>query len=157
MKLKAYAKINLYLDVTAKRADGYHDILSVMQTVDLCDEVTVEVLDGAGEIVLSCTGDLPCDERNLAYRAAKAYFQGEIPCRIMIDVQKSIPMQAGLAGGSADCAAVLRLLNAHFARYRESELLELGARLATNGEYTKRAFLNGKLSLSSCVVATFLS
>ena len=117
MELRAYAKINLYLDVSAKRADGYHDIVSIMQTVDLCDEVRVCIHEGeSGGIVLRCGADLPCDSRNLAYRAADAYFAGSVPCKIEIEIIKNIPMQAGLAGGSADCAAVLRALNAHFGR-----------------------------------------
>ena len=133
MELHAYAKINLYLDVTAKRTDGYHDILSIMQTVDLYDTVRVHCngQQPAG-IVLRCDGDLPCDARNLAYRAADAYFSGKVPCRIEIDVQKRIPMQAGLAGGSADCAAVLRALNAQFGAYTEEQLLSLGARLGAD-------------------------
>ncbi len=133
MELRAYAKINLYLDVTAKRADGYHDILSIMQTVDLYDEVSVNVYENqSGGIVLHCGADLPCDARNLAYRAADAYFAGSVPCKIAIDIKKNIPMQAGLAGGSADCAAVLRALNTHYARYSECELLALGARLGAD-------------------------
>ncbi len=133
MELRAYAKINLYLDVTAKRADGYHDILSIMQTVDLYDEVSVRIdQNQSGCIVLRCGADLPSDGRNLAYRAADAYFAGDLPCRIEIDIKKNIPMQAGLAGGSADCAAVLRALNAHFGRYGERELLALGARLGAD-------------------------
>ena len=133
MELRAYAKINLYLDVTAKRADGYHDIVSIMQTVDLYDQVSVRVCERErGGIVLLCGAGLPCDGRNLAYRAAEAYFAGEVPCRIEIDIEKHIPMQAGLAGGSADCAAVLRALNAHFGRYSESELRKIGARLGAD-------------------------
>lgn len=133
MELRAYAKINLYLDVTAKRANGYHDILSIMQTVDLCDTVCVDVhTSQPAGIALRCDWDLPCDERNLAYKAAVAYFAGNVPCKIEIDVQKRIPMQAGLAGGSADCAAVLRALNAHFGAYTEEELLSLGARLGAD-------------------------
>ena len=133
MELRAYAKINLYLDVTAKRADGYHDIVSIMQTVDLYDQVSVRVCEHESSgIVLCCGAGLPCDGRNLAYRAAEAYFAGEVPCRIEIDIEKHIPMQAGLAGGSADCAAVLRALNAHFGRYSESELQTIGARLGAD-------------------------
>ena len=133
MTERAYAKINLYLDVTARRADGYHDIVSIMQTVDLCDTVSVCVNESeSSSIVLRCGAGLPCDGRNLAYRAAEAYFAGCVPCRIEIDIEKQIPMQAGLAGGSADCAAVLRALNAHFGRYCESELLALGARLGAD-------------------------
>ena len=133
MEQKAYAKINLYLDVTAKRENGYHDILSIMQAVDLYDTVSVHCFEQSpAEIVLRCDWDLPCDSRNLAFRAAEAYFAGNVPCRIEIDVQKRIPIQAGLAGGSADCAAVLRALNARYHTYSESELLALGARLGAD-------------------------
>ena len=133
MELRAYAKINLYLDVTARRADGYHDIVSIMQTVDLYDDVRVAVKqDGCNGIFLRCDGDLPCDERNLAYKAAQRYFGGEIPYRIEIDIRKQIPAEAGLAGGSADCAAVLRALNAQLGHYTERELLALGARLGAD-------------------------
>lgn len=133
MLVKAYAKINLYLDVTAKRNDGYHDIVSIMQTVDLCDTVCVECdREAPGEIRLICDGDLPCDGRNLACRAVQAYFKHEIPCLISVTVQKNIPQQAGLAGGSTDCAAVLRALNAEFDRYSEQELISLGASLGAD-------------------------
>lgn len=133
MQINAYAKINLYLNVTGKRSDGYHDIVSIMQAVDLCDTVRVSCDRAApAEIALTCDAGLACDERNLAYRAAKAYFQGDIPCRIEIDVHKNIPQEAGLAGGSADCAAVLRALNAEFARYAEQSLIALGASLGAD-------------------------
>lgn len=133
MQIKAYAKINLYLDVTGKRDDGYHNIIGIMQSVDLYDLVTVTLDKSApGEICLRCGGDLPCDGRNLAYRAANAYFTEKLPCRIEIDVQKNIPMEAGLAGGSADCAAVLRALNAEFGRYSESQLMALGTSLGAD-------------------------
>ncbi len=133
MELRAYAKINLYLDVIDRRQDGYHEILSIMQTVDLYDTVHVHIKEHeAGGIVLLCGADLPCDEHNLAYRAAERYFEGEFPCKIEIVLQKNIPMQAGLAGGSADCAAVLRALNAYFHKYSSSELLALGAQLGAD-------------------------
>ena len=131
--MRAYAKINLYLDVTARRSDGYHDIVSIMQAVDLYDRVSVSVHDKeSGGILLRCDAGLPCDGRNLAYRAAERYFEGQVPCKIEIDIEKHIPMEAGLAGGSADCAAVLRALNAYFGRYSEQELLALGARLGAD-------------------------
>ncbi len=120
MKLSMHspAKINLYLDVLGKRTDGYHNIKSVMQTVGLCDEVSVETLTptpGTQSIEISCTeAALPCDARNLAHRAAVAFFDGcgiyDFTCKIHI--KKNIPMAAGLAGGSTDAAAVLNLLNA---------------------------------------------
>lgn len=132
MELRAYAKINLYLDVTAKRADGYHDIVSIMQAIDLCDTVSVQSTDAHKGISLRCGGGLPCDERNLAYRAAMKYFDNDPPCGLEIDIEKHIPAEAGLAGGSADCAAVLRGLNLQFAKYSEQELLTLGASLGAD-------------------------
>lgn len=133
MEIRACAKINLYLDVTAKRSDGYHDIVSIMQSVDLCDIVNVQYDEQQpGEIVLRCDGGLPCGERNLAYRAVLAYFDGCVPCRIEIDVQKHIPAEAGLAGGSTDCAAVLRALNLQFGKYNNRELIALGASLGAD-------------------------
>lgn len=139
MELQAYAKINLYLDVVAKRNDGYHDIVSIMQTVDLCDLVSVACREQEpGEIVLTCDGNLPCDARNLAYRAAYAYFAGQVPCKIEITVQKRIPAEAGLAGGSADCAAVLRALNQMFGKYDESSLIALGASLGADVPFCLR-------------------
>ena len=117
MTVKAPAKINLYLDVLGKRSDGYHNIKSVMQTVDLCDEIFVELGEpkrGTQLIEISCSeAALPCDATNLAHRAAVAFFAGcgiyDYSCRIRIE--KHIPMSAGLAGGSTDAAAVLRSLN----------------------------------------------
>lgn len=111
---KAYAKINLYLDVLGKRADGYHNIQSIMQTVGLYDTVSVEFLPGdVREIGIVCDdAAVPCGEKNIAYKAAARYLDRvglDGVCRISIE--KRIPMEAGLAGGSADAAAVLRLLN----------------------------------------------
>lgn len=111
--VEAPAKINLTLDILGKRDDGYHLIKTLMQSIDLCD--TVSVWDtGDGGISITCTEEsLPCDESNIAYRAAKAFFectQRENP-GIGIKIKKRIPVSAGLAGGSADGAAVLVALN----------------------------------------------
>lgn len=136
---KAPAKINLFLDVTAKRADGYHDIRSIMQTVDLCDTVTVESLDAASgvtDIILTCSDPtLPCNEKNLAHKAAVAFFGAvgmeSYSCRIHID--KVIPMEAGLAGGSSDAAAVLRLLNELYGSpLSQDELCKTGASIGAD-------------------------
>ena len=110
--LPAYAKLNLTLDVLRKRGDGYHDVATIMQTVSLHDSVSVALADGDG-IVCRC-GDIPGDGSNLAVKAAAAFFaQTGIRQRgLRIDVDKRIPVGAGLAGGSADAAAVLRALRA---------------------------------------------
>lgn len=106
----AYAKLNLTLDILGKRTDGYHDLAMVMQSISLHDDVAVTLTDGSG-IVCRC-GSLPGDDSNLAVMAAKAFFAGAgiAPCGLAIDIEKRIPMQAGMAGGSTDAAAVLRAL-----------------------------------------------
>ena len=115
LTLSAPAKINLTLDVLGRRADGYHDLRTIMQTVDLCDTVTLE-RTGEGISLSLSDPALPTDRRNTVYAAAEAFFaalteRGEAPFGVRIFVEKTIPQQAGMAGGSADAAAVLRGLN----------------------------------------------
>ena len=112
---RANAKINTYLNITSRRPNGYHDVVSVMQTVSLCDLVTVDFHPvPQSSIMLSVSGnaDLPTDCRNLAWRAADLFLQyTHLTGAVQIMIQKHIPIAAGLAGGSADAAAVLRALN----------------------------------------------
>ena len=110
-----YAKINLFLEVLDKRSDGYHEIDTVMQTVSLADALTIDALeDGKGEIALSCNLPyIPIDRRNIAWKAASAFLGkiGRESDSVRIHIEKKIPVAAGLGGGSADGAAVLRGLN----------------------------------------------
>ncbi len=111
ISLKAYAKINLTLDVVSRRPDGYHNVEMIMQSVDLWDLITLqEIRQG---IELDCNiPDLPRDEGNIAWRAAQLIkTEFNIETGIRITIHKNIPREAGLAGGSADCAAVLLGLN----------------------------------------------
>ena len=133
---KAYAKINLYLNVTAKRPDGFHDIETVMQTISLYDDLAVSLtLSDKAEVYLSVGGaDLPTDSGNIVTRAAELYLacSGKVG-RVDISLVKRIPVAAGLAGGSADAAATLRALNRLFNSYfSESELLALAAELGSD-------------------------
>jgi len=108
ISLKAAAKINLYLEITGNRADGYHDLVMILQSIDLCDRVDIRKL-GTDEIQVQCTNpEVPCDRTNLAYKAA-ALLQSTFPDvgGMEIAIDKQIPMGAGLAGGSANAAAVL--------------------------------------------------
>ena len=110
---KGYAKLNYSLDVHAKRPDGYHDLTMVMGSVSLWDDVTVSLrTDGRIEAVCSLPW-LPRDERNLAVRAARVFFDalGEASLGADIHIQKRVPVGAGMAGGSTDAAAALRALN----------------------------------------------
>ena len=110
---KGYAKLNYSLDVHAKRADGYHDLTMVMGSVSLWDDVEVS-LRTDGKIEAACSLPwLPRDERNLAVRAARVFFDaaGETSLGADIRIKKRVPVGAGMAGGSTDAAAVLRALN----------------------------------------------
>lgn len=112
----AYAKLNLTLDVTAKRDDGYHDMVMVMQTVSVRDSIVLEEIPGKNFQVRCNYPYVPTDERNLAVRAAKAFLNeiGAGEKGILIRMDKEIPVGAGMAGGSADAAAVLRGMNRLF-------------------------------------------
>ena len=135
----ARAKINLTLDVTGKREDGYHTVKMVMQSVALHDEVRVVVTHGEKKprgIVVRCNLPyLPVDERNLAYRAAELFYEstGILLETCEIHIEKRIPVAAGLAGGSADAAAVLRALaSLHAAGLTDEELCATGLKLGAD-------------------------
>ena len=109
--VNSHAKINLCLDVTAKRADGYHEIEMIMAQCGLCDSITIEKLP-SGITLKTNLPFLPVDERNIAYKAAQSFFSAcGIAGGAAIDVAKRIPVGAGLAGGSGNGAAVLIGLN----------------------------------------------
>lgn len=131
----AFAKLNLTLDVLDKRADGYHDIKSVMQAISLRDDVQIDIDTGA-PWCLECTDDtIPCDDTNLAWKAAKVFLDatGKTVDGLRIHITKRIPAQAGLGGGSADAAAVLRGLNKHFGNPLSIlALAELGASIGSD-------------------------
>ena len=131
----AFAKINLTLDVLGKRPDGYHDLKSVMQTISIRDDIEIDVGTGQPWKLLCDKEGIPCDERNLAWKAAKVYLEaiGKDPDGITIRIVKRIPSQAGLGGGSADAAAVLRALNRHYGHPLSIlALAELGAQVGSD-------------------------
>ena len=122
MDLRAYAKINLGLDIVGKKENGYHELRTIMQQIDLYDEIKIyaEPESGGsndrGQILLSCNDTMvPADERNLAYKAARMLFdEFDITDAMLIEIEKNIPVSAGLAGGSADAATVLKGVNEYF-------------------------------------------
>ena len=131
----AYAKLNLSLDVTGRRPDGYHDMVMVMQTVSLCDRVTVRRTGGSGVSARCSWRFIPSDERNLAVRAAQRYLEaaGEQGQGLSLLLEKDIPVGAGMAGGSSDAAAVLRGLNTLYGgRLSKEALLELAAAVGSD-------------------------
>lgn len=133
----AYAKINLYLDVVRKKDDGYHDILSVMQAVSLCDKIKLTKSAVSSDIVvLSSSEKLPQDpKQNLVYRAADLFFEkaGKSERGLVIEIEKNIPVSAGLAGGSSDAAATLRGLNKMYGYpFSVRELCKIGGRIGAD-------------------------
>ncbi len=138
---KAYAKINISLDVTGKRADGYHDMLMVMQTVTLCDELELELVENKPSFAECNLHFVPCDERNLAVRAANMFFEraGIDGVGAKIKMNKLIPVGAGMAGGSSDAAAVIRALNRLFDKpLSAAELEQLAADIGSDVAFCVR-------------------
>ncbi|SHH95208.1 4-diphosphocytidyl-2-C-methyl-D-erythritol kinase [Sporobacter termitidis DSM 10068] len=135
IKEKAFAKINLSIDIVARMENGYHSMRMVMQSVALHDELTVTCTPGEGIGVTTDLKYLPGDERNIAARAASVFFShtGITGWRTDIDIKKSIPVCAGLGGGSTDGAAVLRALNALFeAKLGRETLEQLAAKIGSD-------------------------
>lgn len=131
----AYAKVNLTLDVLDKREDGYHDLKSVMQTLSIRDDIEIDVGTGKPWKLLCSKEGIPTDERNLAWKAAKVYCDAmnKDPNGLEIRITKRIPVEAGMGGGSADAAAVLRALNDYYGNPLSIlALAELGAQVGSD-------------------------
>ena len=135
VKVKAYAKINLMLDIVNKRNDGYHDLFMIMQSVGIYDKVTITE-DSSDSIRISCNIDnIPLNNKNIAWKAAEAFFEatGKKNKGICIDIKKRIPHAAGLAGGSADGAAVIVALNKIYkTNLSEKELCRIGVKIGAD-------------------------
>ena len=136
MKMKAYAKVNISLDIVGKRDDGYHLLRMIMQNIDLYDEIIVE--KNNKDIIIECNKNyVPTDSRNLAYKAAIAFKERyNIAEGVKIKIFKNIPVSAGLAGGSTDAATVLKIMNKLFeVNASDEELMELGLKLGADVPY----------------------
>lgn len=137
MKLKAMAKVNLGLDVLRRREDGYHEVRMIMQTVDLYDVLTIEKND-SGNIRITCDReDLECDDNNLIYKAAvKIMEYAKVNQGFDINLEKNIPIAAGMAGGSTDAAATLVGINKELRLGLSNEQLkEIGVRIGADVPY----------------------
>lgn len=131
-KAKAYAKINLFLDITGKRSDGYHDLDTIMQSVSIYDEIALKLTDSG--IKVSCNKEELAGEGNIVYKACKAFFElSGKEFGVDIKIIKNIPVAAGLGGGSADAAATLALLNkATNLNFSIQKLLPVAAKLGAD-------------------------
>lgn len=138
MKTRAWAKLNLTLDVLGKREDGYHDLCMVMQSVTLHDTLTLTPNEGQGLRVKTNLRFLPTGEKNLAAAAALRFWEalGQEPEHLDIEIQKRIPVCAGMAGGSSDAAAVLRALNELAGSpFTPTELAKVGEKVGSDVPY----------------------
>jgi len=134
----AWAKLNLSLDVVKKLPTGYHDMRVVMETVELHDDVHISLTEGRGVLLETNFPYLPVDERNIAAKAAAVFFKelGIPERRVAIRIHKRVPVAAGMAGGSANAAAVLRGLNTLLGTGLSRErLMELGGLLGSDVPY----------------------
>ena len=130
---KAAAKINLAIDVLRKRPDGYHEVSMIMQSLALYDTITVRAVKG--DIKVTSNNDrLPVDEGNIVYKAAEYLkLKYNVKEGALINIEKTIPIAAGLAGGSADAAMTLKLLNNVWdLRLSRNEMLEAGKKLGSD-------------------------
>lgn len=137
IQLKALAKINLGLDVLRRREDGYHEVKMIMQTISLYDELMLKKIKKPEIQLRTNLPYLPTNENNLAYQAAKLLMEEyQIPGGLLIQLEKKIPVAAGMAGGSSDAAAVLWGINQmyHLGLSRK-ELMERGVRLGADVPY----------------------
>ncbi len=137
MQLRAFAKINLGLDVVRKREDGYHEVKMIMQTIQMYDLLKMEKCQKSGIHLTSNLPYVPSDERNLVYRAAKLLMEEfEIQEGLTIDLKKFIPVSAGMAGGSSDAAAAMVGLNHLFdLKLSTEELMKRGVSIGADVPY----------------------
>jgi 4-diphosphocytidyl-2-C-methyl-D-erythritol kinase len=130
----APAKLNLFLYVTGQRDDGYHDILTLMQKVSLYDRIDLSLEPGEAIRIRTTAQDLPLDDRNTVYRAIQLFF-GNAPVpkkQVTVDLEKNIPVEAGMGGASSDAACVLRLLNGLIPAYRDPDLTGIAGRIGSD-------------------------
>lgn len=134
MKISAPAKINWAIDILAKREDGYHLVDMIMQQIELYDYIT---LDNNDDIIITCdVPSVPTDGKNLCHKAAGLYFgEAGIKAGVSMHIEKHIPLEAGLAGGSTDAAAVLIGLNRIYGAFDTQQLLEIGAKIGADVPY----------------------
>lgn len=133
----AYGKLNLTLDILGRRPDGYHDLEMVMCSVSVADELTLMLGTGQPWTVVCGTDGIPDGPDNLCWKAARAFFDASQrdPGGLRIEIRKTIPAQAGMAGGSSDAAAVLRALNRYYGCFSDVQLRSIGLTVGSDVPY----------------------
>ncbi|MBQ8903019.1 MAG: 4-(cytidine 5'-diphospho)-2-C-methyl-D-erythritol kinase [Oscillospiraceae bacterium] len=133
-EIKAYAKVNLFLDITGRLENGYHTLNTVMQQIDLYDDITVDISEGNGIFIECDNPAVPCNEKNIVHKAAEAFLsETGHKARVEIRIKKRIPLEAGMGGSSTDGAAVLKALNEIYGYPLSTErLCSIGAKLGAD-------------------------
>lgn len=133
-EIKAYAKVNLFLDITGRLENGYHTLNTVMQQIDLYDDITVDISEGNGIFIECDNPAVPCNEKNIVHKAAEAFLsETGNKARVEIRIKKRIPLEAGMGGSSTDGAAVLKALNEIYGYPLSTErLCSIGAKLGAD-------------------------
>ena len=146
MEILSYAKVNLYLEITGRRPDGYHELITLMCGIELADTLRLQ-FDAADTAVTCPHPEVPEDERNLALKAAWLFFRETgINASIRISIEKNIPPGAGLGGGSSNAAAVLTALNSHYAAPLSANALKtLSCRLGADVPF----FIDGRPAIAT--------
>lgn len=137
IQANSFAKLNLFLKVYGKRPDGFHDIISIMQSVGLYDTLTLESVDGKGKnISITCTdAGVPTDEKNIVWKAVEIFSEsiGLIDYNLKIHIEKNIPVMGGLAGGSSNAAATLFALKKLWKPdFPDEKLFKIGAKVGSD-------------------------
>lgn len=149
LSINAYAKINLTLDITGRRSDGYHTLNSVMQSISLHDDITIKSTCDKKISVFCDEKAIPCGKDNIVYRAAELFFlySGIQSEGVSFYIKKHIPLQAGLGGGSADAAAAIKLLNCFYCTgFSTEQLCRIGVKAGADVPFCIRcgtAFAQG--------------
>lgn len=126
IKVRAYAKLNLFLDITGRLPSGRHSLNIATQSVDIYDDITVSVMStDSYDCRITCNNpDIPCDEKNIVWKAAKAFFEATgLAAEIAVDIEKHVPLMAGMGGSSVDGAGTLVALNELFGKKLDTEAL----------------------------------
>ena len=147
IELLSPAKVNLRLEVLRRRADGYHEIRTIMQRINLCDRLRISLKEEEGITVIADSPHLPVDARNLAYQAASFLLEeGKARVGVELNIHKEIPISSGLGGGSSNAATTLigltRILRLNFSKRR---LMEIGARIGADIPF----FILGKTAVAT--------
>jgi 4-diphosphocytidyl-2-C-methyl-D-erythritol kinase len=136
IRIKSYAKLNLFLEITGKREDGYHLLKSVMQSVSLFDILEFYFSEGDGIEIISDKEGIPLDEKNLIWKSIEAFYANAKDAerkKITVKLTKSIPAMAGMAGGSSNAAAALMAMNEIYHRpFSEDKLCQIGAKIGAD-------------------------